>query len=64
MEYQSVSKTPRSEGDAARAAALAWLDQQLRFERWLARVREPAPRPPAARRPTGPRGRPHAIAAR
>ena len=47
MTYQSVSAKVRSDDVvAAEAAALAWLEQRLRFEAWLARVREqPGPEP-------------------
>ena len=47
MTYQPVSDraAPKDE-HAAEAAALAWLEQRLRFEAWLARVREqPGPEP-------------------
>ena len=47
MTYQSVSARVRSDDVvAAEAAALAWLEQRLRFEAWLERVREqPGPEP-------------------
>jgi hypothetical protein len=42
MTYRSVSET---KGEAE-AVALAWLEQRLRFEAWLERVREQrGPRP-------------------
>ena len=47
MTYQRVSARVRSDDVvAAEAAALAWLEQRLRFEAWLERVREqPGPEP-------------------
>ena len=47
MTYHSVSPRVRSdEVVAAETAALAWLEQRLRFEAWLERVREqPGPEP-------------------
>ena len=47
MTYRSVSdRAAPEDGHAAEAAALAWLEQRLRFEAWLARVREqPGPEP-------------------
>ena len=47
MAYQSVSdRAAPEDGHAAEAAALAWLEQRLRFEAWLERVREqPGPEP-------------------
>jgi hypothetical protein len=55
MTYQTVSEAARSdersteqrsERPAAEASALAWLEQRLRFEAWLERVREhPGPQP-------------------
>ena len=40
------SNEQRSERLAAEASALAWLEQRLRFEAWLERVREhPGPQP-------------------
>ena len=47
MTYQTVSARVRSDDViVAEAAALAWLEQRLRFEAWLERVREqPGPEP-------------------
>jgi hypothetical protein len=42
MTFQAVSER----GNEAEAAALAWLEQCLRFEAWLDRVRDqPGPQP-------------------
>ena len=38
MTYSSVSDS----GQDAEARALAWLEQRLRFEAWLERLREPS----------------------
>jgi hypothetical protein len=35
-----TSRTVSDRENGAEAAALAWLEQQLRFEGWLERVRE------------------------
>jgi hypothetical protein len=46
MTYRAVSESPADTRSEAEAAALAWLDQRLRFEAWLERVREqPGPHP-------------------